>query len=122
MEEGDVMIEPQSTEIEYRQNRLMAEAANRRLAASQVHGEAKPARHGRSRRTLVGSIGAALRNLGVFALLCATLLVGGCTAGQGVAESSPLAAAPMVAPSAPAISDGLSPTEIYGAPGRHHRR
>ena len=118
------MIEAQSSEIEYRQNRLKAEAASRRLAVSQVHREAKPARPEPSRRTLVELLGAVLRNLGVFAVLSAALVVGGCTAGQAVAVSSPLApASPLAgAPSAPAMSDGLSPAEFHGAPGRHYHR
>ena len=118
------MIEPQSSEIEYRQGRLKAEATNRRLAASQVHREARPATRGRSRRTLGGSVAAVLRNLGVFALLSAALVVGGCSTRQGVSEGMQFAPPPPLAaaPSPPAVSDDPLPAEFHGAPGRAYQR
>ena len=82
------MIERQSSEIEYRQKRLMAEAANRRLAASKVDNDTGGATRARSRRPLAGVVAAVLRNLGVFAVLCAALLVSGCSTGQAAAPSS----------------------------------
>jgi hypothetical protein len=103
------MIEPQSSEVEYRQSRLMAEAGNRRLAASEVRPNARRATHERIRRSLPGLVASMLRNLGLWTLLLAVLVVGGCNTGQGVAssaESTPRsspAAAPTRAPSAPAV-------------------
>lgn len=122
------MIEPQSSEIEYRQGRLIAEAGNRRLAASQVHADGTRAILGRSRRSLVGLIAAALRNIGLWTLLCAAFVVGGCFTGQDVGPSarstlsSSAAAAPTDASSPATLPDGLRPAGAYGGPIRARRQ
>ncbi len=82
------MIEPQSSEIEYRQSRLMAEAGDRRLTASQVQPEARRANRGHIRRSLSGLVSAVLRNLGVWVLFAVALLVSGCATGQAAAPSA----------------------------------
>jgi hypothetical protein len=119
------MIERQSSEIEYRQGRLMAEAANRRLSASKVDVESGRVTRGHSRRAVAGLVAAVLRNLGVFVVLCVALLVSGCSTAQAVAPSAPsapLATAPMEAPAAAASPDGPVSPGTNGGPGRSHQQ
>jgi hypothetical protein len=118
------MIEPQSSEIEYRQRRLMAEAADRRLAASKVDVDAGRAPRARSHRSVTGLVTAVLRNVGVLALFCAVLVVSACSTAQAVAPSAPSAplAAPTEAPSGAAIPDGALSPGANGGPGRSYRQ
>ena len=103
----------------------MAEAANRRLAASKVDVDTAGATPARTRRPLAGLVAAVLRNLGVFAVLCVALLVSGCSTAQAVAPSAPsapLAAAPSEAPSAAASPHGPVSPGTIGGPGRSYQQ